>query len=125
MTILHIAGVYQKATEALDKYGDALTAQTDSQTRVMRFGDQLAECEVAVRTRLMADNQGEIPGSNADKRGAAVDAAEQGDDELVRVKDLLAAAQRDACVTGAHVKHTYMTLQVMRAYMSALGALGT
>ena len=125
MTALHIAGVYQEATKALEEYGRTLTVQAEKQKEAMRLADPVAEREIEVKIELMDANQGEIPGSNADKRRAAVDAAERGDNPLGELKGKLATIQRDACVVDAHVKHAYMTLQVMRAYMSALGALGT
>ena len=124
MTTLHIAGVYQEATEALGKYGGSLTAQADEVNRVLRLTDEVAEREIAVKVELMDANSGEVPGSSLDKRKAAVEAAERDDEELTRLKKLLAAVQRDTNVADAHVLHAYMTLQVMRAYMSALGALG-
>jgi hypothetical protein len=103
MTALHIAGVYQEATAALEKYGNSLTAQAEGQKEMMRLADEVTEREIAVKVELMADNQGEIPGSNADKRRAAVEAAEQADEKLVKARELLAAVERDAYVVDAHV----------------------
>ncbi len=124
MTMLYVASIYRDAIEVHSAYEGALHAQADMRAKTMRLTDEVAEREIAVQAELMAANNGEIPGSNADKRKAAVGAAEQDDKELVSSRKVLAATKRDALVKDARVVAFYMKLQIMRAYLGALGSLG-
>ncbi len=124
MTILTIAGVYQDALEEHVKYAGALDRHQEAQQGVMVYIDFVAEREIAVKEELIAESGGELPGSNADKRRAALDMAYRADESLTNLNDLLGQKKRAVVCHESEVKAAYMRLQIMRAYLGALGSLG-